>query len=59
MADNQWRCGWICFTEYAWPLKWAYETKANVPIQVPIPAPAAGACMVVLRLGLSSRRHRS
>ncbi|MCC6426199.1 MAG: hypothetical protein IT435_05205 [Phycisphaerales bacterium] len=58
-ADNQWHYGWIYFTEYAWPVMWAYETEANVPIQIPVPGPGVGAGVCVCGLGLSSRRHRS
>ncbi len=57
MTDNQWHYGWIYFTEYQWPVKWAYETEAIVPIQVPVPAPAAVTLMSVAGLGLCSRRR--
>ncbi len=58
MADNQWHYGWIYFTEYQWPSKWAYETDANVPIQVPVPGPSVALFASVVGLSLSSRRHR-
>lgn len=59
LADNQWHYGWIYFTDYAWPMMWAYETEANASIQIPIPGPGVGGCMIVCGLGLSSRRHRN
>ncbi len=44
MMSGQWHYGWILFSEYQWPLAWAYETEPNTPIQIPIPAPSA--CVV-------------
>ncbi len=58
MADNQWHYGWIYFTDYAWPTMWAYETEANVPIQIPVPGPGAGVFALVGGVGVGFRRNR-
>lgn len=39
--DGQWHYGWILFEDFKTPLMWAYETEADTPIQIPVPAPSA------------------
>jgi hypothetical protein len=59
MMNNQWHYGWIYFTEYQWPLAWAYEAEPNTPIQIPVPAPAGAAMCLATGMMMSFRRQRS
>jgi hypothetical protein len=59
MPDDQWRYGWILFSEYQFPMAWAYETEPNTPIQIPVPAPAGAAMCLATGVMMSLRRQRS
>jgi hypothetical protein len=59
MSDDQWRYGWIYFTDYTTPLMWAYETEPNTPIQIPIPAPSVVGFIVLAGVrGIVMRSRR-
>ncbi len=57
-VDGQLHHGWIRFVNYTTPVAWAYETQPDTPVQIPVPPPTSGANMLILCMGLSTRRRR-